>query len=158
MTSFELFASLFADNCKILFETEKDMVTGTSYLFNHLCKCGLKILAGSGTTASKTETMYYPTSAGPYEDDDTKPFTVYGPGGEYPGFAGFTKEFKCLGSIVGSSLTSDADVDKCTRSAAAALGALRSVPCNFPLEMALRARVYSVLVLAALFYGSEVPP
>ena len=63
--SFELFASLFADDFAIFFETREDMVTGTSYLFNHLRKFGLKMHVGSGTTASKTEAMYYPTSMDP---------------------------------------------------------------------------------------------
>ena len=42
------------------------------------------------------------------------------------------------------------------RSAAAAVGALRSVLCNFALEGDIRGKVYSVLVLAALLYGSEM--
>ena len=67
MTSFELFASLFAGDFAIFFETREDMVTGTSYLFSHLRKFGLKMHVGSGTTASKTEAMYYPTSMGPHE-------------------------------------------------------------------------------------------
>jgi len=68
LTSFELFASLFVDDCAIFSETREDMVTGTFYLFNHLRNFGLKIHAGSGTTASKTEAMYYPASMGSYED------------------------------------------------------------------------------------------
>ena len=54
---------------------------------------------------------------------------------------GFTKEPEFLGSIVHSSLTSGADVDKRIRSAAAAFGALRSVLFNFALEEALRGKV-----------------
>ena len=50
-----------------------------------------------------------------------------GPDGEYLGFVGFMKDFKHLEFVVHSSLTSDADVDKRTRSEAAAFGALRSV-------------------------------
>lgn len=69
---------------------------------------------------------------------------------------GFTKKFKYLGPIANSSLTSDADVDKRIRSAAAAFGALRSVLCNFALLGALRGRVYSAPVLTVLPYGSEV--
>ena len=57
--------------------------------------------------------------------------------------------------VLHSSLTSDTDVDKRTRSAAAAFGALRGVLCNFALKEALRGRVYSVPVLTALLYGSE---
>jgi len=58
--SFELFISLFEDNCALFFESRADMVTGASYLFNHLRKFGQKMHVGSGTTASKTEAMYYP--------------------------------------------------------------------------------------------------
>jgi len=35
VASFELFASLFADDCELFFESRADMVTGTSYLFSH---------------------------------------------------------------------------------------------------------------------------
>ena len=55
-----------------------------------------------------------------------------------------------------SSLTSDADVDKRTKSAAAAFRALWGVPYNFALEGTPRGKVYSVLVLTALLCGSEV--
>ena len=127
VTSFELFALLFADDCATSFETREDMVTGTSYLSNHLRKFGLKMHVGSGTTASKTEAMYYPTSMGSCEGGDTTAFTVSGLRGKDLGFVGFTKEFKYLGSIVPSSLTSNADVDKRIRSAAAAFGALWGV-------------------------------
>ena len=100
--------------------------------------------------------MYYPTSMESYEDGDTTTFTVSGLRGEDLGFVSFTKEFKYLGSIVHSSLTYDADVDKRIRSAAAAFGALWSVLCNFALEGTLRGKVYLVLALTVLLYGSEV--
>ena len=61
--------------------------------------------------------------------------------------------FKYLGSIVHSSPTSDANVYKRIRSAAAAFGAML---CNFALEKTLRGKVLSVLALTALLYGSEV--
>ena len=73
-----------------------------------------------------------------YEDGDTAPFKVSGPGGEDLGFVSFTKELRHLGPIAYSSLTSDADVDKYIRSAAAAFVALRGVLCNSALEEALR--------------------
>ena len=103
------------------------MVTGTSYFSSHLCKFGLEMRVGSGTAASKTEAMYYPTSTGPYEDSDTTPLTLSGPGGEDLCFVGFTKEFRYMGPIVHSSLESDTNVDKRTRSAAVAFGAPGSV-------------------------------
>ena len=99
VTVFELFASLFADDCALFFETRADMVTGTSYLFNHLRKFGLKMHIGSGATASKTEAMYYPPTRMAYEDGDTTPFTVFGPSGEVLGFVTFVLEFEYLGSL-----------------------------------------------------------
>ena len=132
------------------------MVTGTSYLFNHLRKFGLKIHIGSGATASKTEAMYYPPTRMAYEDGDTTPFAVFGPSGEVPGFVTFVLEFKYLGSLVHHSLTSDADVNKRIKAASAAFGALRSVLCNFALSETLRGQVYTDLVLKILLYGSEV--
>ena len=59
-TSFDLWASLYADDCAILFETRADLITGTSYLFNHLRKFGLQMHVGTGDTASKTEAMFFP--------------------------------------------------------------------------------------------------
>ena len=47
-------------------------------------------------------------------------------------------------------------MNKHTRSAAAAFGALRGVLCNFALGETPRGRTNSVLVLAVLLYGSEV--
>jgi len=125
---FELFASLFADDCALFFESRAAMVTGTSYLFNQLRKFGLKIHVGSGATASKTEAIYYPPTRLSYDDGDTTPFTVLGPNGKGLGFVSFTKEFKYLGPLVHHSLTSDADVNnKRVKSAAAAFGSLQSV-------------------------------
>ena len=47
-------------------------------------------------------------------------------------------------------------MNKHTRSAAAAFGALREVLCNFALGGTPRGRTNSILVLAVLLYGSEV--
>jgi hypothetical protein len=66
------------------------------------------------------------------------------------------KESRYLGSIVSSSLKSDADVEKRIRSAGAASGALRGVPGNCALEGGLRDKAHSVLVLTILLCGSEV--
>jgi len=156
VASFELFASLFADDCALFFESRADMVTGTSCLLNHLRKFGLKMHVGSGPTASKTEAMYCPPTRLSYDDGYTTPLTVLGPNGERLGFVSFTKEFKYLGSLVQHSPTSDADVNKRVKSTAAAFGSLRSVLCNFSLSELLRGVVCSSLVLTILLYGTEV--
>ena len=54
-TSFEFFASLFADDCAVLFESHKDMVIGMDYMYQHFLKFGLEIHLGRGTAKSKTE-------------------------------------------------------------------------------------------------------
>ena len=41
LSDFELFASLFAGDCAIFFETREYMLKGAPYLFNHLRKFGL---------------------------------------------------------------------------------------------------------------------
>jgi len=75
-THFELFASLLADDCTLLFESRVDMGMGTCYLFNHLRKFGLKMHVGSGARASKTTVMYYPLMWLAYDDGDTTTFMV----------------------------------------------------------------------------------
>ena len=120
-------------------------------------KFGLKMQLGSGTTASKTEAIYYPSSTGSYEVGDATLLTVPGPGGEDLGFVSFTKESRYFGSIVRSSLTSDVDVDKRIRSAVAAFGALRGLLCKFALEGTLRGEVYYALVQVALLYDRTCP-
>ena len=105
MTSFELFAG----DCAIFTETGEDMAAGTSYLFSHLRKFGLKMHVGSGSTASKTEAINYPAGTVPYENGDTTPFAVLGPVGEDLGPLSSTNEFGCLGFTVHSSLTPDSN-------------------------------------------------
>jgi hypothetical protein len=116
-TSFDLWASLYADDCAILFETRADLITGTSYLFNHLRKFGLQMHVGTGDTASKTEAMFFPAPRPNPSDaatvNGTERFDVLDEAtGTVVGFINFTTEFKYLGSIIHPTLTSDADVDK----------------------------------------------
>jgi hypothetical protein len=107
VTIFELWASLFADDCAVFFNSRLELVVGTQHLFSHLRKFGLEMHVGRGSTASKTEAMYCPKPHKAYGDEDTGRFMVDG-----DGFIEFTREFKYLGSIISTTLTSDADVDK----------------------------------------------
>ena len=66
---------------------------------------------GVDTTLSKTEAMYFPPPRADYSNADTSRFDTRNADGFTTGFVDFTKEFKYLGSIIDSSLTSDADVD-----------------------------------------------
>ena len=69
-SSFEFFASLFADDCAVLFESHDDMVVGMDYLYKHFMRFGLEIHLGRGSTASKTEAMFFPK---PRCDDGSTP-------------------------------------------------------------------------------------
>ena len=79
----------------------------------------LEMHVGRGETASKTEAIFCPKPRKPYEAENTERFSLDG-----NGFIQFTKEFKYLGSLITSSLTSDADVEKRIKAASAIFGAM----------------------------------
>ena len=58
--TFDLWASLFADDCVLLFNNRLDLTVGTNYLYQHLRRFGLLMHIGQGETASKTEAMFFP--------------------------------------------------------------------------------------------------
>jgi hypothetical protein len=148
--TFDLFSSLFADDCAVFFNTRADMIVGANYLNNHLLSFGLQMHIGRGDVASKTEAMYFPAPNAQLNDADKADFVVA------DGFISFTDEFRYLGSTIHESLTSDADVDARIRKATAAFGALRE--CLFSKKHVSskdKGKAYSVLVLTILLYGSE---
>ncbi len=63
------------------------------------------------------------------------------------GFVDFTKEFKYLGSIIYSSLTSDADVNMRIKAATSAFGALKIVLTSLSVDLRVKARTCNALVL-----------
>ena len=75
VTLFNLWASLYADDCAIFFKTRQDLITGSTYLFSHLARFGLHMHVGRGSTKSKTEAMFFPKPRTPYEDADTSSLT-----------------------------------------------------------------------------------
>ena len=151
ITSFELWASLFADDCGLFFETRADLITGSNYIFDHLKRFGLQMHVGRGDTASKTEAMFCPAIAKDYKNGDTSNYAVDG-----DGFISFTEQFRYLGSMVHYSLTSTADVDSRIESAAKAFGALsRDVFKNRNVSKKAKGTIFVTLVLSMLLYGSE---
>jgi exonuclease III len=150
-SSFHFWASLFADDCALIFETREDLIAGTDAIYAHLRKFGLNMHVGRGDMASKTEAMFFPKARQSYEDGDTSRFRVDG-----SGFVEFTESFKYLGSIIHYSLSADADVDKRIKSASAAFGALRSIFSNRHIDYHIKGRVYVALCLSLLLYGCEV--
>jgi hypothetical protein len=155
-TAFDFWLSLFADDCAIFFNSRADLITGSSYLYNHLRKFGLLMHIGNGAVPSKTEAMYFPPPRVEYSAADTSRIDVCDNNGAPVGFVDFTKEFKYLGSIVHYSLSSEADVDKRIKSATGAFGALKNVFTNRHLDLKLKGRIYVALCLSILLYGSEV--
>ena len=75
--------------------------------------------------------------------------------GSSVGFVDFTKEFKYLGSIIDSSLTSDAGVDMRINAATSAFGALKNVLTSLSVDLRVKGRIYNDLVLSVRLYGSE---
>ena len=60
-TPFDFWLSLFADDCANFFNSRRaDLITGSSYLYNHLRKFGLLMHVANGAVPSKTEAMYFP--------------------------------------------------------------------------------------------------
>ena len=116
-TSFEFFASLFADDCAVLFESHKDMVIGMDYMYQHFLKFGLEIHLGRGTAKSKTEAMFFPK---PRCDDGTTP-------PNFPcadGFISYTRLFKYLGSHIVPGLDSAEEIKIRIQKASQAFGCL----------------------------------
>ena len=155
-STFELWASLFADDCALFFNSRADLEIGASYLYNHLRRFGLQVHVGSGNTASKTEAMYFPPPRSLYSTADTSRFKVLNNEGLPIGFIDFTEEFKYLGSIIHYSLTSDADVDKRIKTATATFGALKNIFTNRHVDFKLKGQIYNSLCLNILLYGCEV--
>ena len=118
--------STFGRHCSQTTVLYFSTAAGASYLFNHLRRFGLMMHIGVDTTLSKIEAMYFPPPRVDYSTADTSHLDIRNADGSTVGFVDFTKEFKYLGSIIDSSLTSDADVNMRIKSATSAFGALKN--------------------------------
>ncbi len=90
---------------------------------------------GVDTTLSKVEAMYFLPPRVDYSTADTSRLNIFNADGSNIGFVDFTKEFKYLGSIIDSSLTSDADVDMRIKAATSAFGALKNVLTSLSVDL-----------------------
>ncbi len=150
-SSIDLWASLFAGDCAIFFNSRADLELGASYFFNHLRCFGLMMHIGIGTTLSEIEAMYFPPPRVNCSNAaETSHFDVRNADGSAVGFVEFTKEFKYLGSIIDSSLTSDADVDKRIKAATSAFDQrLKNDLTNLSVDV----RVILVRVKGKIYYA-----
>ena len=146
---FEFFASLFADDCAVLFDNLEDMKTGMEYMYAHFLKFGLHIHLGRGNTPSKTEAMFFPMAR--CDDGSTPPnFNVA------DGFISFTRKFKYLGTHIVPSLDSSDEIDIRIAKASQAFGALsQSTFRNKDVKKHLKGRIYIALILSILLHGCE---
>ena len=148
--TFQLWSSLFADDCAVLFESRDDMVVGMNYLFKHLRKFGLHMHVGRNGQASKTEAMFFPRPGEDVNSGDQSPFDCD------DGIIAFCEKFKYLGSYLDRTLRSDVDIDERIKAAAAAFGALRlSTFTNKRVDEKVKGRIFVSVVLSILLYGSE---
>ena len=120
VTVYELWVSLFADDCALLFNSRDDLKLGANYLYHHFRNFGLLMHIGQGAVASKTEAMFFSAPKQQHSDGDQTNFTVAG------GLVSFTDEIEYLGALIHHSLTSDAGIHSKLAKATAAFGALRS--------------------------------
>ena len=109
----------------------------------------MKIHLGRGTTASKTEAMFFPKPR--CDDGTTKPnFNVA------DGFISYSRKFKYLGSHIVPSLDSEVEIDIRIKKASQALGALsESTFRNKDVRKHLKGRIYVALILTILLHGCE---
>jgi hypothetical protein len=145
VTLFNLWASLYADDCAIF-------ITGSTYLFSQLVRFGLHMHVGRGSTKSKTEAMFFPKPRTPYEDADT-PFLHR----QRRRLRSLLRRAEVPGLHCHPCLTSGTDVDRRIKPASAASGALRDcVFANRDLGPQVKGQVYAALVLTILLYNSEI--
>ena len=83
-SSFHFWASLFADDCALIFETREDLIAGTDAIYAHLRKFGLNMHVGRGDMAFFENRVCDVLSEGTrqsHEDGDTsREFRVGGSG------------------------------------------------------------------------------
>jgi hypothetical protein len=108
------------------------------------------------TTLYTTEGMRFP----PWREDistaNTSRFDARNSDGCAVGFVYFTNDLKYLGSMIGSSLTSDADVNKQIKATASAFSALKNVLTNLPFDLRVKVWIYGALVLILFSTGVKL--
>ena len=60
LTSFKIFQCLYVDDVAFIFHTRGDMVKCLDLVYKHFARLGLDMHIGRGTTASKTECVFFP--------------------------------------------------------------------------------------------------
>jgi hypothetical protein len=108
---------------------------------NHMSRFALAMHIGVDTALSKTEAMYFPPPRVNCSTAETSSKDIRNADGSAVGFVDFTKELEYLGSIIDSSLTSDADVGMRIKAATSAFGALKNVLACLPVDLRAKGRI-----------------
>ena len=141
--AFNLFSSLFADDCAVLFNTREDMITGANYLY-HLQKVGLLMhIDRQGQHLIQNRSHILPRAHAATAPRRHRQLRR-------------SRWVRFFHARVHSSLKSDVDVNTRITKATAAFGALHY--CFFSnqrVSLKDKGRVYAVLVLTILLHGSK---
>ena len=111
-TAFDFWASLYADDAGLPFESRDKMELGARLLKSHLARFALEMHCGQVgedgqiKAKSKTEAVYFRHPSCSPTDDDLAPLRV----DDYGGVATFTDRFRYLGSILDCSLSDEPEV------------------------------------------------
>ncbi len=97
--------SLNADARAVVFESRDEAEETLNIMFPEFKRFGMQIHIGRHGVRSKTEALLVPHSRSDYTAEATSAMIVA------DRFVGFTKLFKYLGSLVGSSLNDVGEVD-----------------------------------------------
>ncbi len=60
LTAVEILQCLYVDDGAFIFNSRADMTKGLALLYRHFARLGLEMHIGRGTTASKTECIFFP--------------------------------------------------------------------------------------------------
>ena len=149
-TPFEIRQVLFADDAALLWATRQDLCAGSQLVIEHLRRYGLEVHTGTEKVLSKTECQFFPAKGETQEDGDTSPVQLGG-----GRLLSFCTKFKYLGTTIPSDLDPAVEITTRLGKAQGAFRVMRRVLTDRKLALQTRAKIYKVLVLTVLLYGSE---
>jgi len=152
---FELWATLFADDLALMFETRDSVTDGLKYFQKHALRFGLAIhvgkIVGNNEIKSKTVAMFFPCRSVRANDVDLSNIVLDSDGNFIP----IVEKTKYLGTIIHNSLQSEEDVIARVRVASAAFAALRPIFIRRDIDPKVKGRIYMVMCVSILLYGGE---
>jgi len=130
-------------------------VNGLNRLDTHFNKFGMRIHTlkqGEASTSDKTAAMFCPSQNTEYDSEDTSDFVI---GNDENRRVPVVTKHIYLGFAISSSLDSECDVDRRITKANQIHGSLMVVFRRKDIGLKVKGRIYVVLVLSILLYGSE---